>query len=390
MSPAGFDILAIVVSLVIAAIPGAILLLRDPDGDGTRRVGVGALLGAAAGVAFLTIVATILLDLAGLVSYFGAARIVYMATVVSIPLVALALLVAKARGRIAMGRDATTLAVLGFLAAPVGVYTTFIEPRLLVVERPVFVADAARAGTTPVRVAILADLQTDHVGAHESAAIDLLMAEKPDLILMPGDLFQGSDAQLDACLPELRAILGRLDAPLGVYFVMGDVDSPRSARLLCEGTKIRVLKDEVVRVRAGDRDLTIGGASTRVVGLGDRSGAARVLRELEETPGDRDIRIAVTHAPDAVLCLPDPARTDLVVAGHTHGGQIQIPGFGAPVTLSRVPREVGSGGLHRLGGRAVYVSRGVGMERRQAPRVRLFCRPEITLLTIAGRDDAAR
>ncbi len=390
MSPAGFDILAIVVSLAIAAIPAAFLLLRDPAGDGARKVGVRALLGAAAGVTFLTIVATILLDLAGLVSYFGAARVVYMGAVVSIPLIALVLFVAKFRGRIAMDRFATVLAALGLLAAPVGAYATFVEPGLLVVERPVFVADAARAGTTPVRIAVLADLQTDHVGSHEARAIDMLMAEKPDLILMPGDLFQGNDAQLDACLPGLRTILGRLDAPLGVYFVMGDVDSPRSARLLCEGTKIRVLKDEIVRVRAGDRSLTIGGASTRIAGLGDRSGAARVLRELEETPGTDDIRIAVTHAPDATLCLPDPARTDLVVAGHTHGGQIQIPGFGAPVTLSRVPREVGSGGLHRIGARTVYVSRGVGMERRQAPRIRLFCRPEITLLTIAGRDDAAR
>lgn len=68
----------------------------------------------------------------------------------------------------------------------------------------------------------------------------------------------------------------------------------------------------------------------------------------------------------------------------THGGQVQIPLFGAPLTLSSVARDVGSGGLHELEGRRIYVSRGVGCERGAAPRIRFLCPPEVSLLTLRG------
>jgi len=71
---------------------------------------------------------------------------------------------------------------------------------------------------------------------------------------------------------------------------------------------------------------------------------------------------------------------DLLIAGHTHGGQVVVPGFGPPLTLTSVPREVAAGGLRELDGRRLYVSRGVGMERGWAPPLRLFCAPEVTLL----------
>ena len=59
-----------------------------------------------------------------------------------------------------------------------------------------------------------------------------------------------------------------------------------------------------------------------------------------------------------------------------------LPGFGPPLTLSTLPRAVAAGGLHPARGSHVYVSRGLGMERHWAPRLRLFCPPEITLLTL--------
>lgn len=85
-----------------------------------------------------------------------------------------------------------------------------------------------------------------------------------------------------------------------------------------------------------------------------------------------------------MLDLPERSRVDLVVAGHTHGGQIVVPWYGPPMTLSRVPREVAAGGLHRVNGNAVYVSRGVGMERMQAPPMRFLCPPEVTIVTLAS------
>ena len=59
-----------------------------------------------------------------------------------------------------------------------------------------------------------------------------------------------------------------------------------------------------------------------------------------------------------------------------------LPLFGPPLTFSPLPRRVAAGGLHRYQGNAVYVSRGLGMERGQAPRIRFRCPPEVTLLTL--------
>ena len=128
------------------------------------------------------------------------------------------------------------------------------------------------------------------------------------------------------------------------------------------------------------RDVTIGGVSLAIRDL-DRSSPARdTVRALEAAPGEHDLRILLSHAPDAVYALDADSRVDLVVAGHTHGGQIALPVIGPLLTLSRVPRFAAAGGLHQVesdGARHwLYVTRGIGMERLQAPRVRFRIAPE--------------
>jgi predicted MPP superfamily phosphohydrolase len=92
--------------------------------------------------------------------------------------------------------------------------------------------------------------------------------------------------------------------------------------------------------------------------------------------------LAGTHAPDFVDALP--VKVDLVLAGHTHGGQVVIPFFGPPVTASRLPRKF-AGDLHDFRGIPLHVSRGVGMERAFSPPVRFFCPPEICVLDVRLR-----
>ena len=85
-----------------------------------------------------------------------------------------------------------------------------------------------------------------------------------------------------------------------------------------------------------------------------------------------------------IFDVPPSSRIDLVVAGHTHGGQVVVPGFGPIITLSGVPRAVAAGGLHEMNGNRIYVSRGAGSEQGQAPRIRLFCPPEVSILELVG------
>jgi uncharacterized protein len=139
-----------------------------------------------------------------------------------------------------------------------------------------------------------------------------------------------------------------------------------------------VLVNDVARVRVGDRRVSIAG-----IGLAYWSrDATRTLAQLERPPGRRDIRIALAHRPDVVRQLRPDSRVDLTVAGHAHGGQVELPLVGPLTISSRVPRRVGAGGLHELDGRWIYVSRGVGAERGQAPRLRLGAVPEVSLITL--------
>ena len=305
---------------------------------------------------------------------FGVTHVLYLDLVLVLPVAGLALLVA------ARGRQGVRLAGMAMLLlAPVGAYASFVEPERLVVERARVGLPEARAGHDRVEVAVLADLQFREVGDLQREAVERATRSRPDVILVPGDIHQGSQASLRRELPEIRTLLTGLRARGGVYFAVGDAEGVRKARRLLSGTGVRLLHNRVAHVGVGDRQVTIGGTERDW-----RSpGARRSIGRLERDPSPRDVRILMTHRPDSVLTLRRNTRVDLVVSGHTHGGQVQLPFFGPPFDASGVPREVGAGGLHRLGGRRrIYVSRGIGMERGQAPRVRFRAAPELSLLSL--------
>ena len=314
------------------------------------------------------------------IARFGVLHLAYLGLVLAIPLLGLGVLVRIGLDRELARRAALPTAAVLLLPAVIGWYATHVEPYRLRIDRVQVPVAAERAGNSPVRIGVLADLQTADVGDHERRAVEKLLAERPDLILVAGDLFQGAEASFAAHEDELRELLGRLQAPHGVYVVRGDVDPGDRADRALRGTSAVILDDRIVEVRVRDRLLRIGGHRLNP----SSAGAEAVRRDLERGSEDGAVRILLAHRPDTVLALPDGSRVDLTVAGHTHGGQVVLPGFGPLVTLSEVPRAVARGGLHLLRGNRIYVSTGVGLERGQAPQVRLFARPSIGVLDLTG------
>ena len=315
----------------------------------------------------------------GGLNLFGLIRLVYTDAVVLVPLLGLLVLLGELLRRWRLTIFTRSLACASLSLAMIGVYATWIEPFHLRLETARLSISDQRQGSAPMRLAVLSDLQTDCVTEYEHEAVARLMAVQPDVIFIPGDVFQGSEDVFEAQLPALRALLSKLDAPGGVFLVPGNVDVPASRiGQIVSGMRIRPLVNDVASVAVGDRRLTIGGVEMDYASLRAQATIAR----LEAIGDSGDVRLLLCHRPDVVLGLSHRSRIDLVIAGHTHGGQVVIPGFGPPMTLTHVPRAVAAGGLHHVDGWAIYVSRGIGHERGQAPRLRFFCPPEISLITL--------
>ena len=373
------------VDLVVA---GLLLYLPKPCapvGRPTPSLGIARFGAAALSLGALFVVKVLILKPYGL-DNFGILHILWLDIFVVAPILGLLGLVfhvfpKKSAFARRLPWSLLPIAVLCAALGPVGIWMHSIEPFRLVVEESTVPLPAERSGSSEVRIAVLADIQTDRVSEYEHEAIDRALALKPDLILVPGDIFQGTEQELEDQLPALRSLLKKLQAPHGVWFVMGNNErGVHHVQRLLEGTGIQLLYDDIASIRVGDRNITLGGVELSPRGVDYR----RTLAELESLPGDDDVRILIGHYPDAVLQLPENSRIDLVVAGHTHGGQVQLPGFGPPITLSRVPRDIAAGGLHEHHGNPIYVSRGIGCERGQSPRIRLFCKPEVSLLVLGG------
>lgn len=381
--------LVVLASTLLDALVASAFLVRArlrADRRGENELTLRSILLAAAWTGVIVLAKQLLLREAG-VRDFGVIHLVYIDLTVLIPLTGLALLVlsrrpVKPRLCWALSRSARLAAVASLGMIPVGVYASWVEPFRLQVESVRAKVSLRRQGKEPVRIGVLSDLQTNRVTDYERKAVERLLAQKPDIIVLPGDVFQGTPEEFEATRYDLKDLLERLTAPGGVFLVLGDTDG-NGAHLdeILRSSEIRVLRDEVIRTSVRDRRITIGGVSLKVTS----ENALAVVERLEATEGEDDVRVVVAHRPDVVLGLRPLSRIDLVIAGHTHGGQIVVPGYGPPLTLTRVPRAVAAGGLHRLDGNLVYVSRGVGCERGYAPRIRFLCPPEISLIELGDR-----
>lgn len=260
-----------------------------------------------------------------------------------------------------------------------------VEPRRLAVDT--FVVDwrpsverAPAAPLSTLKIALLADLQTDAIGAHEEEIFRRLDEGRADLVLFAGDYLQiplSEPTRYERERAALRALFRSLShAPRYGYFgVWGDIDL---ASDVLEGTPVAMLDDEWAELPAE--------APFRLHGLGLASSRRELSsRVLERIASEPRATIVLGHAPDflaPLLARGDSPWSFLALAGHVHGGQVVLPWLGPPITLSRVPREVVDGSLQRLGGLSYVISRGLGMERGYAPRLRFACRPQLVFLEL--------
>jgi len=155
----------------------------------------------------------------------------------------------------------------------------------------------------------------------------------------------------------------------------------RRGALVCAGAAIVLeliaLDAFVVEPRWTTR--TIDLPELRLTGLSLADSSNRRLA----IPAAERYHVVLGHSPDFALGDVD---ADLLVAGHTHGGQVRLPVLGPPFVLSAVPRAWAAGVTDLGHGRTLIVSRGIGMERGYAPRLRFLCRPEMVVIRLVPGD----
>jgi uncharacterized protein len=204
-------------------------------------------------------------------------------------------------------------------------------------------------------------------------ALARVSALRPDLVCVTGDVVDSPATDLDLWLPELA----RVTAPLGVFTILGNHDrwfgADRVAAALRRGTSWHVLRDEVATVH-------VGGVRLHLVGLeDDRRAPAAALADLLERVPRGEPAILLAHRPSV---FPDAAAggVRLTLAGHTHGGQLAVPGL-PHVNPARFFVTRWDSGTFVDGESILHVNRGLGASGQ---RVRVGARPEITHVTFAA------
>lgn len=359
---------------IVAGLAGGISARYRRWGTGVADLAIGFFVAA-----LFAVVTTVVLILAAGLDFFGIIHYVYLLIVVGFPIgvawVVLPQVINAERRTPLLG---WLLSAAAIAAGLIGLWATHVEPFRLQVDSQ---ALGATGAAKPVVLGVIADLQTTTIGSHEEAALDAVLEGEPDIVVIPGDLFQLSLEELDERIPEFLGWMRRLtDAIDHVIIVNGNTDFPDVLEELADETGAVFLDDELAAFDVDGQQVVFAGFSwsdERTQGAID----PLLAQQLEETIDSDDLVVGLSHVPDTVLELATD-NIDLMISGHTHGGQVAIPGVGPVLTFSEVPNIVAAGGLHVVNGTPIYVSTGVGLERGQAPQLRFGVPPSVALITV--------
>ncbi len=227
------------------------------------------------------------------------------------------------------------------------------------------------------RIVQLSDLQADpYTGASKMQPyIDLANAQKPDLIVFGGDLVTRGTAHI----AEGAKIMGGLHARLGVYACLGDHDywaDPQSIVQNLEESGVTTVEDSVLTLSASPHQISL----TILTNVYSRRPSSITLERLrQQRPDHAAVHLVLSHQPaDDLIQFAQKHGYHLLLAGHTHGGQVVFKPFGIPLNVSQTETRYYSG-FYQIGNLWLSVTNGLGLTfapfRYQAPA-------EVTLITL--------
>jgi len=260
--------------------------------------------------------------------------------------------------------------VIGFIGLAIlgtALYAFLLEPNAVRTRNLTLYFTDLPGSADGLCIAHISDLHLRRIGARERAVLRIINGSVPDVIVITGD-FVSDQRYRNVSL----AFLSKLRARLGVWAVQGNWEHNT-------GWTGNPLRDDLgklgIRLLINEAEpLELNGSSIWIAGTDDPYlGADRVPDTLNATDGGFTVLLA--HSPEILNRLPKGVQ--LVLSGHTHGGQVRLPLIGAPWA-----RSMGGGyvsGLHRREGTVLYVTNGVGMTVVPA---RFLCPPEVAYVTL--------
>lgn len=282
------------------------------------------------------------------------------------------------------------------LGAATAAYGVFVERNLFTLRRldvPVLAPDAE-----PLRILHISDLHLTPGQQRKQRWVAELAGTDPDLVVVTGDNL----AHVDAVPAALRALRPLLERPGAFVFGSNDYFGPvlknpfgylRRERRHIEGPPLPTEDLRAALVEAGWADLNnartmikAGGRMIELVGVDDphiaRDSYASVAGPVDPSA---DIHLGVTHSPTPpVLDAMAADGFQLLLAGHTHGGQVCVPFYGALTTNCDLPRRMARG-LHRWPDTATWLHVSAGLGTHPTAPVRFACPPEASILTLVPR-----
>lgn len=257
-------------------------------------------------------------------------------------------------------------------------YTRLAEPQWLRVARH----EVKLAGTgVPLRLVQLSDLHASAVVSLEfiADAVALAIAQRPDLIALTGDFVTDTSSTPHG----YAEVLARLAAAAPTFACLGNHDGgvwgPHMQHNPTVEPVLNLLRRAGIPCLVNESaELTVRGRKLQLIGLGDLWCAMCLPSEAfgRTPPRGGATRLVLNHNPDAKDLLREH-DWDVLLCGHTHGGQLRLPFFGTPFAPVRDKRYVE--GLHRWENRWLHVTRGVG----NLHGVRFNCRPEVSVIDLA-------
>lgn len=217
----------------------------------------------------------------------------------------------------------------------------------------------------------ISDIHLEQPGIREKKLLRIVESRKPEFILYTGDFLNLSNIRDNRAIDKIISIFNQIHSISPIYYVSG------SSAVDVEET-IKIIENNLnpVRLNNANKLLEHEGIKINIIGITCTHKPNLDIEHLSPLIQEGYLNILLYHSPDLVYELKAEDKVDLMLSGHTHGGQVRLPIIGAIFTGSLYGRKLQKG-LYQIHDTLLYISRGIGLEGLGAPRVRFLCPPEI-------------